>query len=206
MSHKGKKKQTKKEIFVWHLLSCNPKRVVQVFGQVGTLPFDVVGGPAVQRVLGYSRVYGWWQVPVLLPGISREEGEERKHHKPNRAKHTDTLWAHGHTLNRNFLNQIVRRQPSKCSAQRNPSANEERPVMFLKTQEVSRYMIGWNSLHCHSISQVIWLMLAPPGWYSHDHLLIAAVWMWLGPGKVVEEGSSWYGEGSSANWAALEVC
>lgn len=96
----------KKETFVWHLLSCNPKRVVQVFGQVGTLAFDVVGGPGVQRVLGYSRVYGWWQVPVLLPGISREEGEERKHHKPNRATHMDPLRAHRHTLNRNTPNQI----------------------------------------------------------------------------------------------------
>lgn len=55
--------------------------MVQIFGQVGTLSVDVVGGPGVQRVLGHAGVYGRRQVPVLLPGMSREEGKERKHHE-----------------------------------------------------------------------------------------------------------------------------
>lgn len=75
-----------------NLLSCNPQRVVQVCGQVGALPFDVVGGPGVQRVLGHGILNGRRHVSVLLPGADGEDGEERKHDQsetgPSCTRHT----------------------------------------------------------------------------------------------------------------------
>ncbi len=90
-------------MFLGHLLSCNSQRVVQISGQVGTLPFDVAGVPGVQRVLGHGTLYRGWDVSVLLPGAKRK-GDERKHNQLQNQTELRTGHphprAHTHILNR----------------------------------------------------------------------------------------------------------
>lgn len=64
--------------------------MVQIFRQVGTLPFNVVSGPGIQGALGYGILHGRYHVSALLPEASRNDREEGKHYKPNQAKHGTT--------------------------------------------------------------------------------------------------------------------
>ncbi len=78
---------------------------------------------------------------------------------------------------------------------------------------VSHHMIGWNSLHCHSISQVIWLMLPPAErpWSSSSsqQLECDLVQARRGEGgqQLIQQGLHRVQEREDrgAGWAALEV-
>lgn len=102
-----------------HLFSRNAQRVVQVFGQVGTLPFDVVRGPGVQAALGHGVLHGRYHVSALLPEASRNDREEGKHYRPN-------MGQLAHTRSYETLEPTAkqRQTASKYTAKHNTHVNE----------------------------------------------------------------------------------
>lgn len=110
--------------FVTHFLSCNAQWVVQFFGQVGTLPFNVVSGPGIQGALGHSILHGRHHVSALLPEASRKEREERKHYKTNQTKYGTT--PRPHTLLQDPFSQIAKQHQtaSKCTTKHNTHVDE----------------------------------------------------------------------------------
>lgn len=108
--------------FVTHFFSRNAQWVVQIFGQVGTLPFDVVSGPGIKGALGHGIVHGRNHVSALLPEASRNERQEKKHYEPSQT------WGNfkpAHTLTRPF-SQIAKQPQTapKYTAKRNTHVNE----------------------------------------------------------------------------------
>lgn len=65
-----------------------------------------------------------------------------------------------------------------------------RPVMLLKTWSAATWLDETVFIVTVLAKRFGWCC---PQLNGHDHLLIAVIWTWLGPGKVEgEEGSSWY--------------